>query len=474
MEGDPKYAADAGDPRRSLRRLRAADRPRGRPRRDPGRASTRAWDEALAADRPFVIDAVVDPEVPPLPPHITLEQAKSLHARRSRAATRTPRHMITRVVQAEDARVPARPMSTVDGARRSRALHDPDRRSGVRRHARVGLDHDRRRRGARGATRGLGCTYAPEAAGAIVDGTLAGVVRGRARSTSSRAIWLDCGAQLRNAGRPGSRSWRSPPSTSRSGTCRRGCSTCRSSSLLGLRARRACRSTAAAASARTRSSGSREQLGGWVEQGIPRVKMKLGREPGARPGAARRRARRDRRRRRAVRRRERRLLARSRRSRWARALRRASGTCAGSRSRSPRPTSTGCASCASGPAGSTSPPASTPTSPRDFRNLIGGASTACRPTSRAAAASPACCASNGLAAAHGLDLSATARRSSRRTRSAASTGCATSSTSTTTSGSSRCSSTACSSRWTARSCRTARGPATGSSSSARTRERWAA
>jgi pyruvate dehydrogenase (quinone) len=35
-----------------------------------------AWDEAFAADRPFVIDAVVDPEVPPLPPHITLEQAR--------------------------------------------------------------------------------------------------------------------------------------------------------------------------------------------------------------------------------------------------------------------------------------------------------------------------------------------------------------------------------------------------------------
>jgi len=37
-----------------------------------------AWDEAFSADRPFVIDAVVDPEVPPLPPHITLEQARSL------------------------------------------------------------------------------------------------------------------------------------------------------------------------------------------------------------------------------------------------------------------------------------------------------------------------------------------------------------------------------------------------------------
>jgi pyruvate dehydrogenase (quinone) len=36
------------------------------------------WDEALAADRPFVIDAVVDADVPPLPPHITLDQALSM------------------------------------------------------------------------------------------------------------------------------------------------------------------------------------------------------------------------------------------------------------------------------------------------------------------------------------------------------------------------------------------------------------
>jgi pyruvate dehydrogenase (quinone) len=35
-----------------------------------------AWEEAFQADRPFVIDAVTDPEVPPLPPHITVMQAK--------------------------------------------------------------------------------------------------------------------------------------------------------------------------------------------------------------------------------------------------------------------------------------------------------------------------------------------------------------------------------------------------------------
>jgi pyruvate dehydrogenase (quinone) len=37
-----------------------------------------AWDEALAADRPVVLEVKTDPEVPPLPPHITFEQAKHL------------------------------------------------------------------------------------------------------------------------------------------------------------------------------------------------------------------------------------------------------------------------------------------------------------------------------------------------------------------------------------------------------------
>jgi pyruvate dehydrogenase (quinone) len=36
-----------------------------------------AWDAALAATRPFVLETVVDPEVPPLPPHITVEQARN-------------------------------------------------------------------------------------------------------------------------------------------------------------------------------------------------------------------------------------------------------------------------------------------------------------------------------------------------------------------------------------------------------------
>jgi pyruvate dehydrogenase (quinone) len=36
-----------------------------------------AWDRALASDRPALIEAITDPNVPPLPPHISFEQAKA-------------------------------------------------------------------------------------------------------------------------------------------------------------------------------------------------------------------------------------------------------------------------------------------------------------------------------------------------------------------------------------------------------------
>jgi pyruvate dehydrogenase (quinone) len=39
-----------------------------------------AWDRALAADRPVVVEAVTDPEVPPLPPHIEFQQARNMAA----------------------------------------------------------------------------------------------------------------------------------------------------------------------------------------------------------------------------------------------------------------------------------------------------------------------------------------------------------------------------------------------------------
>jgi pyruvate dehydrogenase (quinone) len=36
-----------------------------------------AWDRALSADRPVVLEAITDPDVAPLPPHITIEQARN-------------------------------------------------------------------------------------------------------------------------------------------------------------------------------------------------------------------------------------------------------------------------------------------------------------------------------------------------------------------------------------------------------------
>jgi len=47
---------------------------------DDGDRMRSAWEEALAADRPVVLEVKTDPEIPPLPPHITLEQAKALSA----------------------------------------------------------------------------------------------------------------------------------------------------------------------------------------------------------------------------------------------------------------------------------------------------------------------------------------------------------------------------------------------------------
>ena len=43
---------------------------------DPERVGA-AWDEALASDRPVIMNMKADPNVPPLPPHITLKDAKN-------------------------------------------------------------------------------------------------------------------------------------------------------------------------------------------------------------------------------------------------------------------------------------------------------------------------------------------------------------------------------------------------------------
>jgi pyruvate dehydrogenase (quinone) len=42
---------------------------------EPGEMAD-AWERALSADRPYVLDVHCDPNVPPIPPHTTFEQAK--------------------------------------------------------------------------------------------------------------------------------------------------------------------------------------------------------------------------------------------------------------------------------------------------------------------------------------------------------------------------------------------------------------
>jgi L-alanine-DL-glutamate epimerase-like enolase superfamily enzyme len=136
-----------------------------------------------------------------------------------------------------------------------------------------------------GAVRGLGWTYAAEAAGRVVDDLLAPVVRGRSLEDLART-WLDCGAALRNAGRPG-------------------IAFCALSAvdiaLWDLRARLLgvpLTSLLPRAHDRVPVYGSggfcsyslerlQGQLGGWVADGIPRVKMKLGRDARADPARLR-------------------------------------------------------------------------------------------------------------------------------------------------------------------------------------------
>jgi pyruvate dehydrogenase (quinone) len=77
MEGDPKFEASQDIPNVPYHRFAEliglkgifVDRPD---------ALGSAWDEALAADRPVLLEVKTDPEVPPLPPHITFKQAVHL------------------------------------------------------------------------------------------------------------------------------------------------------------------------------------------------------------------------------------------------------------------------------------------------------------------------------------------------------------------------------------------------------------
>ncbi|MCO1370187.1 thiamine pyrophosphate-requiring protein [Burkholderia multivorans] len=75
MEGNPKFDASQQIPNVPYSRFATLLGLKGIYVDDPAQLGA-AWDEALASDRPVVLEVKSDPEVPPLPPHVTLQQAK--------------------------------------------------------------------------------------------------------------------------------------------------------------------------------------------------------------------------------------------------------------------------------------------------------------------------------------------------------------------------------------------------------------
>ena len=76
MTGDPKFRASQEIPDFGYAAYAESIGLRGI-RVDRPEQVAPAWERALASDRPVVYEAYTDPEVPPLPPHITFEQASA-------------------------------------------------------------------------------------------------------------------------------------------------------------------------------------------------------------------------------------------------------------------------------------------------------------------------------------------------------------------------------------------------------------
>jgi pyruvate dehydrogenase (quinone) len=76
INGDPKFEASQRIPNVSYSGFADMIGLRGIYVDDPRQLGS-AWEQALASDTPVVLEVKTDPEVPPLPPHITLQQAKN-------------------------------------------------------------------------------------------------------------------------------------------------------------------------------------------------------------------------------------------------------------------------------------------------------------------------------------------------------------------------------------------------------------
>ncbi|MEZ5654054.1 MAG: thiamine pyrophosphate-requiring protein [Burkholderiaceae bacterium] len=76
MAGDPRFLASQRVPEFDYARYAEMLGLRGVKVDDPGQLAE-AWDAVLRADRPALLEVITDPNVPPLPPNITLEQARA-------------------------------------------------------------------------------------------------------------------------------------------------------------------------------------------------------------------------------------------------------------------------------------------------------------------------------------------------------------------------------------------------------------
>jgi pyruvate dehydrogenase (quinone) len=107
MEGDPRYDASQDIPDFPYADYAELIGLKGIRVDDPDAVGS-AWDEALAADRPVLLEAITDPSVPPLPPHITFEQARHF-AQAIRKGDSDRRGMVTESLkQMADQLIPGR------------------------------------------------------------------------------------------------------------------------------------------------------------------------------------------------------------------------------------------------------------------------------------------------------------------------------------------------------------------------------
>lgn len=79
MQGNPKFEATQNIPDVPYHRFAESIGLKGIFVDDPSLVGP-AWDEALACDRPVVLEVKTDPETPPLPAHISFEQARNFAA----------------------------------------------------------------------------------------------------------------------------------------------------------------------------------------------------------------------------------------------------------------------------------------------------------------------------------------------------------------------------------------------------------